>query len=253
MSVVRQLSVSAVLLVLWQLAATHDWLPVSALAPPTEVWKVIVDAAKDGRLFDDVSVSLGRAVRGIVIGGAIGTALALVAGLSKIGEDIVEPPLQMYRMLPSLGLLPLLIGWVGIDEQLKVTMVVLGVIFPIYLNLSRGIRQIDPRLRQLATSQDLGWLGLLRHVVLPGALGPYLVGIRYSIGIAWLTLSVSETVNARNGIGYFLAQGRERSQTSVIIAGLVIYAVLGLLMELLVRLAEKGLMPWRRDFRGAGA
>lgn len=241
----RRVTAGVAALVLWQLAVSAGWVPAGAVASPVDV---IAELYRNDSLLRDIAVSFRRAMIGLMIGGLIATVLGLVSGLSSLGEELIEPPLQMYRALPFLGLLPLLIGWVGIGEELKITLVVLAVVFPIYLNLSRGIRMIDSRLYELAAAQGLGRISLITEVVLPGALGSYLVGIRLSLGLAWLSLSVSETVNADSGIGAFLTEGKTDSNSAMIMAGLVIYAVLGIAMEFCVRVLEKWLIPWRRDF-----
>jgi sulfonate transport system permease protein len=185
---------------------------------------------------------------GLAIGVSIGTVLGLIAGLSRIGEELVDAPLQMLRALPFLGLMPLLIVWLGIGEGVKVGLVVIGVIFPVYLNLHKGIRSVDPRFAELSRACGVGRWGVIRKVILPGALPSFLVGLRFSLGIAWLSLVIAETVNADKGIGYLIMQGQQYLQTDVIVMGLVIYALLGLLMEGLVRLIEWKFLPWRKEF-----
>ena len=198
-----------------------------------------------GELWPSILTSLRRVVIGLAIGVRIGTVLGLVAGLCRLGEELVDAPLQMLRTLPFLGLLPLLIVWLGIGEGLKVGLVVIGVIFPVYLNLHKGIRGVDPRFAELSRACGVGRWGVIRKVILPGALPSFLVGLRFSLGIAWLALVVAETVNADKGIGYLMMQGQQYLQTDIIVMGLLIYALLGLLMEGVVRLIE------RRRCRGA--
>jgi sulfonate transport system permease protein len=244
----RRALVPLALLGLWQVASSRGWVDESTLAPPSAVWHVFRDLAGSGELWSNVTVSLRRVVIGLAIGVAIGAAFGLIAGLSRIGEELVDAPLQMLRTLPFLGLLPLLLVWLGIGENLKIGLVVIGVIFPVYLNLHKGIRGVDPRFGELAESYEVGRWRLIRTVILPGALPSFLVGLRYALGIAWLSLVVGETVNADKGIGYLMMRGREYMQTDVILLGLFIYALLGLAMEGVVRLIEWRLLPWRKEF-----
>jgi sulfonate transport system permease protein len=148
--------------------------------------------------------------------------------------------------------MPLLIVWLGIGEGVKIGLIVIGVVFPVYLNLHKGIRSVDPRYAELSRACGVGRWGVIRKVILPGALPAFLIGLRFALGIAWLSLVIGETVNADKGVGYLIMHGQQYLQTDVIVMGLVIYAILGLLMEALVRLIEWRALPWRREFVEAG-
>jgi sulfonate transport system permease protein len=247
-TVARRSAVPIALIVIWQLASTFGWIDSKTLASPLQVWHTAKELSGEGELWPNVLISLRRVVIGLAIGGAIGTLLGMVAGLSRVGEELVDAPLQMLRTLPFLGLLPLLVVWLGIGEGIKVGLVVIGVIFPIYLNLHKGIRNVDPRFAELSRSCEVGRWGMIRKVILPGALPSYLVGLRFALGIAWLSLVVGETTNAEKGIGYLIMQGEEYLRTEVIVLGLVIYALLGLCMEGLVRVIEWKTLPWHKEF-----
>jgi len=236
------------LLALWQLAATQGWVSPRTLPAPTAVWETFWHYLGTGELVDHGLVSLRRVVLGLAIGGFVGTAAGLIAGLSRFGEEIIDTPLQMLRTLPALGLLPLFMTWFGIGESLKVALVVVGVVFPIYLNLHKGIRGVDHRFAELAQSQGATRGQVIRQVILPGALPSYLVGIRFALGIAWLCLVVGETVNAEQGIGFLMMRGREFMRTDLIIMALIIYALLGLVTEILVRQLERRALSWRKEY-----
>jgi sulfonate transport system permease protein len=195
-------------------------------------------------------VSLGRVVKGLTLGVLAGTVLALVAGSSRLGEDLIDPPVQMIRTIPVLALTPLFILWFGIGETPKVLMIALGTTFPIYLNTYAGIRGIDARLVDAAKTLGLGRLSVVRRVILPGALPGFLTGLRYSAGIAWLVLVVGEQINASSGIGYLITEARAAFRTDVIVLGLAIYGVLGLLTDLIVRTIEGRALSWRPNFLG---
>jgi sulfonate transport system permease protein len=246
--IARRAAAPLLLLAAWQAAASVGWLDPGTLASPAEVWQAFTTSLSSGELVPSILTSLRRVLVGLAIGVSIGTVLGLVAGLSRIGEELVDAPLQMLRALPFLGLMPLLIVWLGIGEGVKVGLVVIGVIFPVYLNLHKGIRGVDPRFAELSKACGVGRWGVIRKVILPGALPSFLVGLRFSLGIAWLSLVIAETVNADKGIGYLIMQGQQYLQTDVIVMGLVIYALLGLLMEGVVRLIEWRTLAWRKEF-----
>jgi sulfonate transport system permease protein len=244
----RRGAVIAVILAAWQAASLLRWVDRSTLAAPFEVWDTFVDLLWSGELAANVAVSFRRVALGLLIGGAVATVLGLVAGLSRLGEELIDAPLQMVRAMPFLGLMPLLLVWLGLGEGLKVGLVVIGVVFPIYLNLHKGIRSVDPRFGELAAACGVGRAGVIRRVLLPGALPHFLIGLRFALGIAWLSLVVGETVNPDKGIGYLMMRGREYLRTDLIVLGLVIYALLGLATEGVVRLIERKTLPWRREF-----
>ena len=247
-AIARRAAVVLAILALWQCASWAGWIDSATLASPVQVWHAFTESWTSGQLWPSVLTSLRRVLIGLAIGVTTGTVLGLVAGLSRIGEEFVDAPLQMLRALPFLGLMPLLIVWLGIGEGVKVGLVVIGVIYPIYINLHKGIRAVDPRFAELARACGVGRLGVIRQVILPGALPSFLVGLRFALGIAWLSLVIAETVNADKGIGYLIMQGQQYLETDVIVMGLVIYAVLGLILEGIVRFIEWRALPWRRDF-----
>ncbi|QDY08453.1 ABC transporter permease [Micromonospora sp. HM134] len=242
--------VSPVLLVAgWEAAARAGLLAPDKLPAPSRVLATGVRLSADGTLGVHLLDSLTRAGVGLLLGGLLALVLGAAAGLLRLGDDLVDPPVQMARMLPHLGLVPLLIIWVGIGESLKITLVALGVFFPIYFNTYAGIRDIDERLVEAARACGLGPAARLRHVVLPGALPSLFLGLRLAIGAAWLSLVVGEQVNAQTGIGFLMMEAREFSQTDVVVLGLVVYALLGLLSDLALRMLERRTLTWRRGLR----
>ncbi|MFF7440322.1 ABC transporter permease subunit [Streptomyces sp. NPDC008122] len=238
------------LLVLWQSCSATGVLPADVLASPGTVARAAGDLVGDGTLPNAMGVSLRRVAVGLLLGGAVGIALALVSGLSRLGEDLVDAPVQMLRTVPWVGLIPLFIIWLGIGEAPKVALIALGVAFHLYLNVYAGIRGVDAQLVEAGESLGLGRWGLVRHVVLPGALPGAMTGLRYSLATAWLALVFGESINADAGIGFLMNQAREFFRTDVIVVCLVVYAFLGLLADALVRTLERLLLQWRPTFTG---
>jgi sulfonate transport system permease protein len=193
-------------------------------------------------------VSLKRVAIGFTLGGGVGLILAIVAGLSRLGENSVDPLMQMVRTLPLFGLIPVFIVWFGIGELPKVVLIALGAAIPLYLNTFSGIRSVDAKLAEVGQSLQLRRSELIRHIVLPGALPQMLVGLRQSLGVAWLALVVAEQVNANAGLGFMISQATQFLRNDVIIVALLVYCVLGLLTDALVRLLERRALSWRRSF-----
>jgi len=238
------------LLLAWQLASSSGLVSPRVLAAPSTVLVTAWQLLATGELQNHLLVSLERVARGLSIGVTIALLLAIPAGLFRLCEDLLDPPLQMLRTLPVLALVPLFILWFGIGETPKVALVALGTLFPVYLNTYAGIRSIDNKLIEAASTLGLGRLGLIFHVVLPGALPQALVGLRYSLGVAWLILVVSEQINATAGIGYMMTNAREFMRTDIIVVGLVVYSLLGLATDGLVRAVERKALNWRVAFAG---
>ncbi|MFJ7329821.1 ABC transporter permease [Streptomyces cyaneofuscatus] len=238
------------LLALWQVFSATGVLHPDVLASPGTIARAGGDLIADGSLPAAMGVSLQRVAVGLVLGGAVGTVLALVSGLSRLGEDLVDATVQMLRTVPWVGLIPLFIIWLGIGEAPKVALIALGVAFHLYLNVYAGIRGVDAQLIEAGESLGLNRWGLVRHVVLPGALPGAMTGLRYSLATAWLALVFSESINADAGIGFLMNQAREFFRTDVIVVCLVVYAFLGLTADVIVRTLERLLLQWRPTFTG---
>ncbi|WOX25741.1 ABC transporter permease [Streptomyces solicathayae] len=238
------------LLVLWQALSSTGVLPADTLASPGTVARAAGGLVADGTLPAAMGVSLQRVAVGLLLGGLVGITLALVSGLSRLGEDLVDATVQMLRTVPWVGLIPLFIIWLGIGEAPKVALIALGVAFHLYLNVYAGIRGVDAQLVEAGQSLGLGRWGLIRHVVLPGALPGAMTGLRYSLATAWLALVFGESINADAGIGFLMNQAREFFRTDVIVVCLVVYAFLGLLADAVVRTLERLLLQWRPTFTG---
>lgn len=233
------------LVLLWQLASATGALPSSKLSSPWTVLRTGIDLVRDGELGQAFAVSITRVALGFAAGAGIALLLGILAGLSTWANVLIDPPVQMLRTLPFLGLIPLLILWFGIGEEPKIILVALGVAFPLYLNVHSGIRNVDRDLVEAAAALGYTRAERLRHVILPAAVPQTLVGLRQSLGIAWLALIVAETVNADAGLGYLINNAREFLRTDVIVVGLVVYAMLGLATDALVRLFERRALRWR--------
>ena len=204
-----------------------------------------------GELARNVEVSFGRAMAGLVVGGGIGFALGLANGLSKLSETLTDSSVQMIRNVPHLALIPLVILWFGIDEESKLFLVALGVFFPIYANTLHGVRSVDAQLIEMAKSYGMSRFDLFRRVIMPGALPSIFVGLRYALGVMWLTLIVAETIAAQSGIGYMAMQAREFMQIDIVVLSIVIYALLGKLADVVARALERRCLSWHPGYRGA--
>ena len=235
------------LLAAWTVGSATGLVDPATLSPP---WTVVTTAAElvaDGRLQSNLLTSVQRAAIALVLGVGIGVALALVAGLSRVGEAIVDGPVQIKRAVPTLALIPLAIIWFGIGEEMKIIMIALSVFVPVYINTHAALRGVDMRFVELAESVGLSRREFVRRVALPGALPGFFTGLRLAVTVSWTALVVVEQVNATSGIGYLMTQARTYGQTEIIVVGLVVYAVFGLVGDQVVRAAERRALSWRRS------
>jgi sulfonate transport system permease protein len=237
------------LLVAWQAAVQSGLLSTRVLPALTDVIAAAAKLIRSGELFEHMGVSFARAAAGFLIGGALGFGLGLLNGVSPTAARLLDSSLQMIRNVPHLALIPLVILWFGIDEEAKLFLVALGVFFPIYLNTYHGVRTVDANLVEMARVYGLRGAALFREVVLPGALPSILVGLRYALGIMWLTLIVAETISATSGIGYMTMNAREFLQTDVVVLGILIYALLGKLADWATVRLERHALAWHPAFQ----
>jgi len=237
-----------VLLAVWCAGSALNWIDPRSLSAPWTVVRTAGELIADGRLQENLATSSQRALAGLVLGVVLGVLVALIAGLSRLGEAMLDGPIQLKRAIPSLALLPLLILWLGIGEPMKITTITLGVFVPIYLHTHNGLRSIDSRYVELAETVGLGRAAFIRQVVLPGALPGFLMGLRFAVTAAWLSLVVVEQINSTSGIGYMMELARTYGQTDIILVGLVLYGILGYSSDLLVRLLQRRALAWRQTF-----
>lgn len=241
--------VPVLIIVLWQLFSTIGWIPTRVLPSPFGVVGAALKLAASGELFANVSISAKRAVSGFLVGGSIGFTLGLINGISRLSEMLLDTSLQMLRNIPNLALIPLVILWFGIGDEARLFLVSLGVMFPIYLNTFHGIRNVDPELIEMGKVYGLNAWSLFWKIILPGAMSSILVGVRYSLGIMWLTLIVAETIAADSGIGYMAMNAREFMQTDVVVLSILLYAFFGKLADTIAKTLERTWLQWNPSYQ----
>ena len=238
---------------LWQLLSSTGVLPASKLVSPATIAHtaynlVVTSSPTYGTLQSSLLVSAERWGIGFGLGVAIAVLLAVLTGLSRIAETALDPIVQALRSIPLLGMLPLFIIWFGIGELPKDVIVLLGALFPMYVNTFAGIRGVDPKLGELGQVLGLSRRELVTNIVLPGALPQALTGLRLSVVSSLLALVVGEQINANAGLGFMITTAQEFLQNNVIMVCLIVYAILGLAADSLVRMLERKALAWRRDF-----
>jgi sulfonate transport system permease protein len=238
-----------VLLVGWELLSLFGLISPRVLPSPVAVLEAGIRLTKTGELPLHLAESFRRAAVGLAIGGALGFLLGLFNGLSSWSRAFFDSSIQMIRNVPHLAMIPLVILWFGIGESAKLFLIVTGVFFPIYINTLHGIRSVDPRLIEMGRVYGLSPFKLFENIILPSALPSILVGLRYALGVMWLTLIVAETIASDNGIGFMTMNARDFLQTDVVLLGILLYALLGKLADSLTRLLERWLLRWNPVYR----
>ena len=241
--------VPILLIILWQLLVQFGWLTTRILPAPTAVIQAAITLASSGELLHHVITSSTRALVGLLIGGTIGFVLGLLNGVFPLAEKLLDSSVQMLRNIPHLAMIPLVIVWFGIGEPAKIFLVAIGVMFPIYLNTFHGIHTIDKGLLEMGKVYGLKPVEQFWQIILPGALPSILVGLRYALGIMWLTLIVAETIASDSGIGYMAMNAREFMQTDVIVFSILIYAGLGKLADSTAKMLEEKLLQWHPSYQ----
>ena len=238
-----------IILLAWHVAAVTGALDPNVLPGPVVVVAAGVRLAEDGLLWPSALASVSRIAAGTAIGLVVGVALGLASGFWRLAEMTVDRPLQMLRAIPFNALTPLLIIAFGIGETMKVLLIVIGVVVPIYLHTYAGVRGVERRLLEVATIYRVPRRLVLTRLLFLGAMPSILTGLRFSLAIAWIALVTSETVNAHSGIGYLLTMAQQFVRTDQMVFCIVLYALLGLFTDWLVRALEHRLLRWREPAR----
>ena len=237
------------LLLLWQGSSSLGWLSARVLPAPLDVLLATKRLASSGELLTHVTVSTERALSGLLVGGGLGLLLGLLTGSVRWAQTLLDSTIQMVRNVPPLAMIPLVILWFGIEETAKLFLISVAVFFPLYLNTFHGIRNVDPGLIEMGRSYGLSRRQLYTQIILPGALPSILVGLRFSLGLMWVILIVAETLSAQAGIGYLTMNAREFMQTDVVLVGILLYALLGKLADVLARALERFSLRWHPGYQ----
>jgi len=236
------LVVPAVLLVAWQVVTTSGLVAPYQLPSPASVWTAAVDLAERGLLGQYVAISTQRVVLGFLIGAALGLAVGSVVGLSRLAGALLEPTLGAIRAVPSLAWVPLLILWMKIGEESKLTLIAIGAFFPVYTTVVAALRHVDAHLVEAGRAYGLRGARLLGAVQLPAAVPSVVAGLRLALAQSWLFLVAAELIASSMGLGFLLMDSGNNGRVDRMILAIVLLALLGKLTDALIGLAEKSLL-----------
>lgn len=193
---------------------------------------------------------MGRAGIGFLIGGILGLLFGLLTGLFRSAEYLVDPSVQVLRIVPHLAIAPLIILWFGFGEVSKIVIIISGSFFPLYINTFMGIRNVENKLFEVARVLGFSPYQRLRKLILPAALPSILLGLRLSLAVAWIGLVVAEMIGSQSGIGFLINEAKQNTNTPVIFVGIIIFAIVGKLIDSLFRIIERKFLFWRDSYQG---
>ena len=236
------------LLVLWEIAASSGRLPALSFPPMSEILATWERITVSGELPGEVLPSLWRMFAGYFIGVSLGVLLGLLMGYFRLFYNLLEPITEVLRPIPSPAYLPIVILFLGIDDEMKIFMIAFASLFPVLLNTNSGVRSVDPI--QLQTARTFGVSGrkLLWQVVLPAS-SPYIfTGMRISLAVALIVMVISEMVAASSGIGYFILSAKRGFKIREMFAGVLTLAVLGYVLNRLFLMIENRVLSWHYGY-----
>ena len=234
-----------ILIAVWEILSRTGVVPSYQLPAPSVILETILGLAADGSLWGHIGITVYRVFIGFLIGTAFAVILGGVVGFYSKAEQIFDPMIQAFRSIPSLAWVPLFILWMGIGEPSKVTMIAVGVFFPVYLNVVSGIGGVDRKLIEVGKMYGLNTFQLIKRVILPASLPSFLTGLRSGLGLGWMFVVAAELMGASTGLGYLLVLGQNTLSPETILASIVLFAIIGKLSDWILKTVELRSLHWQ--------
>lgn len=235
-----------ILLILsWEVCSRMGIFPAYQLPAPTTILGTIKGLVDNGSLWGHIGITTYRVFAGFLIGTVVAVILGSLVGFYQTAEQLLDPMIQAFRSIPSLAWVPLFILWMGIGEPSKVTMISLGVFFPVYLNIVSGIIGVDRKLIEVGQVYGLNSFQLVTRIILPASLPSFLIGLRSGLGLGWMFVVAAELMGASKGLGYLLVLGQNTLSPETILASIILFAFIGKLSDGLLKRIEKRALHWQ--------
>jgi len=229
----------------WTVMTTTGIIPSYQLPSPQAVLERIVKLAQDGSLWVHLGMTTFRVLIGCLIGTVVAMILGSIVGFYQQAERIFDPIIQAFKAIPSLAWVPLFILWMGIGEPSKISLIAVGVFFPVYLNMVSGILNVDKKLIEVGKIYGLNHFQLVRQIIFPAATPSFFVGLRSGLGLGWMFVVAAELMGASEGLGYLLILGQNSSSPDIIIASIILFALIGKGTDWIIKLTERKMLVWR--------
>jgi sulfonate transport system permease protein len=234
----------ALILAIWQLLSTNGTFSASQLPPPIEVLQAAASLVERGTLWQHVAISVQRVFSGFAIGSVLGIILGSAVGLSKTVGQLLLPTIGAIRAVPSLAWVPLLLIWMGIYEEPKITLVAIGAFFPVFTTVAAGLAAVDRNLIEVGRTYGLKGVKLITKVLLPAAAPVVFSGLRLGLAQAWLFLVAAELIASSMGLGFLLLDSQNTARTDILFMAIILLALLGKLSDVIIATIEKRTLRW---------
>src|SRR5215217_6037138 len=232
----------------WEIAVRMGVSDGRLVPPTSRIWSTLVELAAAGELQRHVAVTLGRVAAGFAFGVAAGTLAGAITGYSAFVRRLIDPSLQALRAIPSLAWVPLFILWLGIFESSKVTLIAVGVFFPVYLGVMGAVLSEDRKIVEVGRVFRLSGPAMVRRILLPAVLPTYVVSLRAGLGLGWMFVVAAEFMGASEGLGYLLIDGQQLGKPAEIVAAILAFAVLGKATDAILAAAAAPFLRWQDAF-----
>ena len=232
----------------WEIMV-HEGLANGRLVPPPSViFATFVELAQTGELQRHVLVTTGRVAAGFGIGVVAGTLAGAITGYSALLRRLLDPTLQALRAIPSIAWVPLFVLWFGIFEGSKITLIAVGVFFPVYLGVMGAIASVDRKLVEVGRAFRLSPVAMVRRILLPAVLPAYVLSLRSGLGLGWMFVVAAELLGASEGLGYLLIDGQQLGKPAQIVAAIVAFAIIGKTTDWIIAAAAAPFLRWEDRF-----
>lgn len=236
----------------WEAAVRAGWSDGRLVPPPSTIYATFLDLARTGELQRHALVTLSRVAVGFGIGVAAGTVLGAITGYSTLTFRLVDPTLQALRAIPSIAWVPLFILWLGIFEASKVTLIAVGVFFPVYLGVMGAVMSVDRKVVEVGRIFRLSGARMVRRILLPAVLPSYIVALRSGLGLGWMFVVAAEFMGASEGLGYLLIDGQQLGKPAQIVAAIVAFALIGKITDWMIVGLSAPFLRWEDRFHARG-
>jgi sulfonate transport system permease protein len=240
----------AILIAAWEISVRNGLIDLNLYSSPTQILSEVSKLIADGVLLQHLESTFLRVIVGFVTGVLAATLLGAVTGFSRLSRELLDPLLQSLRSIPSMAWVPLFILWLGINESSKVSLIALGVFFPVYLNLMNGVQNVDRKLVEVGLATGFRGAQLVWRIILPATLPAYLVGLRQGLALGWMFVVAAEIMGASRGLGYLLIDGESTGRPAILIASVILFGICGKLTDSLLVTVSARWLGWQDVYRG---
>jgi ABC-type nitrate/sulfonate/bicarbonate transport system permease component len=235
----------ALLLLLWEGCVRLGWIDQRFFPAPTTIMASFVQLARSGELWVNLSASLLRLFWGGLLGGIPALLLGLAMGLYRPVRALVDPLVAATYPVPKSAILPLILLIFGLGEASKIAMVALGVFYPVIINTTAGVLEIDRIYLDVGKNFGAGRWQTFRTIALPGAAPLIMAGVKLGAGLGLVLIAIAEMVGAQSGIGYMIWNAWQLMAVDTMFVGLIVIALLGFAFNWALDEVERWLLPWK--------